>query len=619
MSFVKTILGRIRSYLYPQWLPWILVSLAIILVSFLLILGPVQFIPLSPTSRALIMAGILAVVGLVFFLRIQIKHILNLRHDLLARTERAEQSAADFNRRLEAVFRLSQKLVESDDEKEVDELVLRLCVDLVGALGASIVPIDEHGQPMTAVNYGDLPIPVINDWVEYLASPAVRQSCGTCRDHQSLGKACPLLHNPFIGSADLYCLPLRRGDREYGVLNLYLPEGVPITEDTRDFIKAMADETAIALESIHLRRREIEALHQLKAVHNRTDLTDLLTNFIEDFREILKADYIYLELIGENSNTPSFTITFGDYPSPERSFLDGIHQAVITSTRPIILEDVGSDRDSSQFLGSIMAAPLLDQERTPLGILVCGSLKDHGFNQHHLALLKTVSAQVSLVVQNSHWMAELEYKTIMAERNRLAREIHDGLAQTLGFLKLQAAQMQNYLSQGEVGRLQQSIHTTYETLADAYQEARHAIDGLRIDSLKEGLGSWIEQTIIEFQENSGLPVELTRMHNTDNLPSEVQAQLIRIVQESLSNIRKHAQATQVWVSCYELGEDLLLEVRDNGRGFTPEDVPGPSRHGLQGMRERTELIGAEFQIISHPWDGTTVRVRLPLMRGEMVE
>ncbi len=75
----------------------------------------------------------------------------------------------------------------------------------------------------------------------------------------------------------------------------------------------------------------------------------------------------------------------------------------------------------------------------------------------------------------------------------------------------------------------------------------------------------------------------------------------------------------MWVSCREVGGDLLLEVRDNGRGFTPEDVPGPSRHGLQGIRERTELIGAEFQIISCPQEGITVRVRLPLLSGEMVE
>jgi signal transduction histidine kinase len=81
----------------------------------------------------------------------------------------------------------------------------------------------------------------------------------------------------------------------------------------------------------------------------------------------------------------------------------------------------------------------------------------------------------------------------------------------------------------------------------------------------------------------------------------------------LNNVRKHAHATQTWVSCIANGGDLILEVRDDGVGFTPEEVHTTSRYGLRGMRERAELIGAEFQVISCPEEGTTVRVRLPMM------
>ena len=116
----------------------------------------------------------------------------------------------------------------------------------------------------------------------------------------------------------------------------------------------------------------------------------------------------------------------------------------------------------------------------------------------------------------------------------------------------------------------------------------------------------------EFSENSHLPVHLVHVHEITGLAPEIQAQLIRILQEALSNIRKHAGADQAWVSCYDDHGDLILEVRDDGKGFSPEDVPAASRYGLQGMRERSELIGAEFQIISCPMDGTTVRVRFPL-------
>jgi two-component system nitrate/nitrite sensor histidine kinase NarX len=93
---------------------------------------------------------------------------------------------------------------------------------------------------------------------------------------------------------------------------------------------------------------------------------------------------------------------------------------------------------------------------------------------------------------------------------------------------------------------------------------------------------------------------------------EYHAQLIRIVQEALSNVRKHSGADQVTLACIQDGGDLILEIHDNGDGFSPNESLAPSQHGLKGMRERADLIGADFQVISKPGSGTIVRVRLPV-------
>ena len=106
--------------------------------------------------------------------------------------------------------------------------------------------------------------------------------------------------------------------------------------------------------------------------------------------------------------------------------------------------------------------------------------------------------------------------------------------------------------------------------------------------------------------------------DVSGLPADVQVAIYRVCQEALNNIRKHAQAEQVWVSCLETGGDLVLEVRDDGIGFSSEDLPGPSQYGLRSMRERAELIGADFQVICEPQGGTTVRVRLPLTAQEKI-
>ena len=93
---------------------------------------------------------------------------------------------------------------------------------------------------------------------------------------------------------------------------------------------------------------------------------------------------------------------------------------------------------------------------------------------------------------------------------------------------------------------------------------------------------------------------------------EISAQLIRIIQEALNNVRKHAHASRVIINLRKWDGDMLAEVIDDGQGFDPEDIPDIAQYGLRGMRERAELIGADFQIISQPRRGTTVRLSLPI-------
>jgi two-component system, NarL family, nitrate/nitrite sensor histidine kinase NarX len=539
------------------------------------------------------------------------------RNRLLKEVAAAKKESTDVHKNLAAVFRLSQKFVEASEEREIVEEMMNLAVDLVGAMGASFVPLDERGQPLTAVNYGDFPAPVINSWVEYLASPQIRQSCGTCLNHGAMSSPCPLLPSPFSEAVKLYCLPLRIGGREYGVLNLYLRGETLIEEKIQSFLKAMMDETTLALEGVRLRQRELDTLRQLQSVKKKTDLTSLLNTFLENIRDILKADFALLLADQGEENQPVVNLISGEHPPNALPALSSLAGRVLDTREAVIItkdEEIGF---ASLGLNSVLAAALIPQDGSTLGVILAGYTRAQNINKRHLTLMQTVTDQVALMVQNAYLLAELEFNAMMSERTRLAREIHDGLAQTLGFLKLQAAQMQIYLAQHEYDRLLESLKTSHKILADAYLEARQAIDGLRIAPNTEGLAAWIAQTAAEFQENSGLETELVEMNCVDQLASEVQAQLIRIVQEALSNVRKHAKASKIWISCREDGGDLVLEIRDDGIGFSPEDIPGTSRYGLQSMRERSDLIGAEFQVISRPLDGTIVRVRLPLTIGEI--
>lgn len=544
-----------------------------------------------------------ALVGLLAF--------VNLQHRRLqARLREVEQAKAAAYHRLEAILSLSQAFVETGDEQEIIGLVLSLARQLTGAMGASFVPLDEHGQPRTSVRSGEFPFPLPDAWLEYLASPEVRQGCARCERRETVVTACPLLKGPFSGVLGIYCLSVRRGEREFGVLNLYLPGVERLDADTQAFLRSMADETALALESVRLRRREIDTLRQLQAFRQKTDLTTSLSATLSSLRQTLPADFAFAWLaLGE----PQREVSDGEIDVPEREFMQRAGPMVMAAGDPAQWADPVPQ--AAPALRAVSAVPLIGEDQPPVGVLFVGNRRSDAFHPRQMALLQTVAEQIAVLVNNSRRMAELEYRLVMDERIRLAREIHDGLAQTLGFLKLQVAQMQTHFDRGDAERLRHMLKIAYEALAEAYLDVRQTLDNLRIRPAKDGAPSdWLQQTVSEFRENSGLVVEYQSAEAPKRLAvtlaPEIQMQLIRIVQEALGNIRKHAHARQAWVSLGSSNGDLVIEVRDDGRGFLPEEVPGLSRHGLRGMRERAELIGADFQVISRPDQGTIVRVQL---------
>lgn len=216
-----------------------------------------------------------------------------------------------------------------------------------------------------------------------------------------------------------------------------------------------------------------------------------------------------------------------------------------------------------------------------------------------------------LDAKNEKLLELLEYKAILDERTRLARELHDGLAQTLAFLKIEAARLQNYISNGDVDTVKHTLETCYRTLADAYLDTRQAIDNLNRTpdmSLKE----WLFATANDFKSVTGQHVDVVLQGLAQTHSPSVKVQLTRIVQEALTNVRKHADACTVTISAVQTENYLTLTISDTGRGFCPVDTPQPSHYGLRTMRERAELIGADFQISSGEGDGTTVSLRIPI-------
>lgn len=520
---------------------------------------------------------------------------------------------AEVEARQESILQMSQALVDANDENEVVDAVLNLSLNVLGVSGVSFVPLDDRAQPLAAMSSGEFPYPIADAWIEYLASPAVRERCGSCQSLEELIHVCPLLEKDYHDVKGIYCIPLQRGNNQYGMLNLYLPDDGGIGPEKQDVLRALVDEATLALGNIRLRDRAMLTLRHLQDVREKRDLEGTLNQLMANVHETLEADFVLISIVDPGDDRGSKMLSTGELGQRAWPFLEGIIHSVINSGEPVKLGDVGGETISSPGVRALLAVPLIAQDQPVMGVLLAANKRHKPFNQRQLATLQTIAGQTAMMVHNFNLMARLEYRTVIEERTRLAREIHDGLAQTLGFLKLKSAQAGNFLEQGETGLLREALDTCHNVLADAYQDVRQSIDGLRISPFEGGLSGWLQRTLDEFEGYSDIEISLCEPEGEIDLPPEYHAQLVRIVQEALSNIRKHANAKNVEVSCRGINGDLILEIRDDGIGFMPGEVPGASQHGLKGMRERAELIGADFQVVSRKNKGTSVFVRLPLI------
>lgn len=541
----------------------------------------------------------------------QLLSIREEKQEMQQQLDRAQLQLAESQQRQKIILSMGQQFAEAGDEAEIIDRTLRISRQLLGALGASFVPLDEHSQPLPARVEGELPGPAGETLVEYLASPSVRQKCAACNKHEEMNRSCPLLQDSFAGATGIYCLPLRRGDQDLGILNLYFPGDTPLDDELQVLLRTLLEETALALEGVRLRTRAISTLRELQAVRENTELDGMLSSLLHNLGHTLDADFAQAAIWDVSSGEQNCVVSSSETGGSARHLIDGVTQSVRTSGEAVMLENITSSAGASD-LRSLMAVPLATQDSPGLGVLLVASRRPRAFHARQLDMLQTIAGQVALVVHNSYLIAQLEYTAVLEERNRLAREIHDGLAQTLGFLKLKTAQLRTYVEHNDLDQARETAAICYDVLAEAYQDVRQAIDGLRLSASENGLAGWVQQLADDFEEYSDIEVQICPPEADLRLPPEVEVQLMRIVQEALSNVRKHARASQVEVSWREVAGELVVEIRDNGAGFDVEDVPAYSQHGLRGMRERADLIGAEFQVASQPQRGTVISVRLPM-------
>ncbi|MFE7276646.1 sensor histidine kinase [Streptomyces sp. NPDC057623] len=218
---------------------------------------------------------------------------------------------------------------------------------------------------------------------------------------------------------------------------------------------------------------------------------------------------------------------------------------------------------------------------------------------------------------HSQLLVQAREAGVSDERRRLAAEIHDTLAQGLTGI---IAQLQVVAGASDLPTARTHLDRASALARHSLGEARRSVHNLAPVALEnDGLPQALKSTVAEWAERTGVRAEFTVTGTTEQLHDELSATLLRIAQEALSNAARHARANRVGVTLTFLGDEVILDIRDDGRGFAPQALPERSHtggFGLAGMRARAERMAGSLTVESEPGQGTALSARVPLVRHD---
>jgi signal transduction histidine kinase len=271
-------------------------------------------------------------------------------------------------------------------------------------------------------------------------------------------------------------------------------------------------------------------------------------------------------------------------------------------------------------LATSRLASALNRGPETIGFLAVGSRTARSFDADTVETLASLANQASIAIENARLQARLRELAVETERERIAREMHDGLAQVLGYVSTKSQAADELLANGRVSEARGQLGELTAAARSIFVDVREAILGLRSPITPElGLVGAIEDYAVRFAEASKLAVRVDAAPDVHaaGLGPETEAQIFRIIQESLTNVRKHAGAGRVVVHLRRVADDLVIELVDDGRGFDRPSAAPPSdwpHYGQAAMRERADAIGAQIAWGTAAAGGGFLRLAVPLRR-----
>ncbi len=415
--------------------------------------------------------------------------------------------------------------------------------------------------------------------------------------------------------------------------NLYLTEkqnGEDFTDEDEELVTLLAGQAAVAIENARLYEastrwsRQLQSLQEVgNALATETDIEKLLDLVVRRLRELLEARVVAL-LLPSGSDELRFAAVAGagaeELLGTSISRSKSKSGAVLERRRSERIDSVLDDPEVHQEVSRQLAArtgmwvPLIARDQA-IGVLEIHDKEgpDPRFAHDDFRLAETFAARAAVAVELSQRVARDAVRRVVQaqelERQRLARELHDETGQALTSILLGLKPLEEALA-GHPARA--ALADLREQVVSALQDVRRLAVELRPAVLDDfGLVPALERLTDAFAEQSGIRVDFHSALGDRRLPSEVETTLYRVVQESLTNIVKHANAHNISVSLARRATTVAAVIEDDGAGFDPRAVHEDGV-GLLGMRERLSFVDGRLEIESRPGAGTTIVAEVPL-------
>ncbi len=506
--------------------------------------------------------------------------------------ERAQRHIIRQNRELAAVNAVSTAVQGELGVDVIIDAALQSVIEASGATEASVTVFSPVGQPP-----GEGGLERRQIAAEH-ASP-----------HPALGSTVPHLID----------IPLSTGSSVVGRMRLHLPGGAAepdllATATLQNIGHQLACAIQICQLVGDLQRRQHEGhgiYDVLLRISNQHALADILAAVVDHARDLLGSDEAVMCLNTATSRSVQLDGTLGGMTSLGdgtvciSSDADRFHQL---HERQLVCPV----RSSPEIRASL-AVPIRAPEG-PLGDLWIGRTPDVPYTERDRRFLVTLSDLTSIAITGARMRENERQGAIVAERERIAREMHDSLAQILGVTHLRLRALGTRTEIMQAPAVATELIELAELTEEAYRDVREAILGLResgrvgrglIESLHAYLDKYGQQSGVKATLETALDCELA-------LAPRSEVQVIRVIQEALTNVRKHSGAASAVVRITDRDGDTAIVVEDDGHGFDLTGaLLGRDGFGLHTMRERMELIGGTLTIDSSPGRGTRVVARMP--------